>query len=610
LPAFFAAVNLLPYRDVLRRKNLFDTEKLIPHSGRPSVQAPPYDPSVLGGRTADGSYNDLSNPTTGMAGTRFGRNVPMELARPDTMPALLDPSPREVSRRLMTRTEFKPATIVNLMAAAWIQFMTHDWFHHNRSRDKSLVREIPLQNGDDWAENPMRFRENEPDPTRNPNDPNDSKYPPTFLNPGSQWWDASQIYGSDAPTEKRLREHQGGKLRTTSTTLPSGRQHGLSDDPATDVELAGFADNWWIGLTLLHTLFTLEHNAICARLQMEYTDWDDDHLFRVARLINVALMAKIHTVEWTPAILPHPAIKIALGTNWWGVLGERIHKAFGRVSADEALSGIPGSAVDNSGVNFAFTEEFVSVYRLHPLMPDKFTLFHASDGGQVKQFDFGTANEDEKLIGNKARAVALQYGSLPDFYYSFGIAYPGAISLHNYPNFLRRLERKLEDGTLETIDLATVDIMRDRERGVPRYNQFRELLHLPRLHSIDELNFAEEIKAVYGEDGIDRIDLQVGLFAEKFPEGFGFSDTAFRVFILMASRRLNCDRFFTTDYRPEVYTQTGLDWIDANTMRTVLIRHFPELEAALRGSQNAFRPWRNLSLADQEKVGAPAAAQS
>ena len=33
--------------------------------------------------------------------------------------------------------------------------------------------------------------------------------------------------------------------------------------------------------------------------------------------------------------------------------------------------------------------------------------------------------------------------------------------------------------------------------------------------------------------------------AETPPAGFGFSDTAFRVFVLMASRRLKSDRFFT-----------------------------------------------------------------
>ena len=59
----------------------------------------------------------------------------------------------------------------------------------------------------------------------------------------------------------------------------------------------------------------------------------------------------------------------------------------------------------------------------------------------------------------------------------------------------------------------------------------------------------------------------VGLYAEPLPQGFGFSDTAFRVFILMASRRLKSDRFFTRDYRPEVYTPAGLDWIDDDAWR-------------------------------------------
>ena len=81
----------------------------------------------------------------------------------------------------------------------------------------------------------------------------------------------------------------------------------------------------------------------------------------------------------------------------------------------------------------------------------------------------------------------------------------------------------------------------------------------------------------------------IGLYAEPKPKGFGFSDTAFRLFILMASRRLKSDRFFTGDYRPEVYTQEGLDWMDANSMRTLLLRHFPELGPALAGVANPLR---------------------
>ena len=45
--------------------------------------------------------------------------------------------------------------------------------------------------------------------------------------------------------------------------------------------------------------------------------------------------------------------------------------------------------------------------------------------------------------------------------------------------------------------------------------------------------------------------------AEPLPEGMGFSDTAFRIFLLMASRRLKSDRFLSQDYRPEVYTKEG-----------------------------------------------------
>ena len=83
----------------------------------------------------------------------------------------------------------------------------------------------------------------------------------------------------------------------------------------------------------------------------------------------------------------------------------------------------------------------------------------------------------------------------------------------------------------------------------------------------------------------------VGLFAEKRPSGFAFSDTAFRIFILMASRRLNSDRFFTRDFRPEIYSPVGLAWVRENDMRTVLLRHLPQLRPALRGVDNAFAPW-------------------
>lgn len=96
-----------------------------------------------------------------------------------------------------------------------------------------------------------------------------------------------------------------------------------------------------------------------------------DQIFDTARLVNSALMAKIHTVEWTPAILDHPTIDAALHANWWGVIGEKLHKLLGRISKNEVIGGIPGSGVNVHGVPYTLTEEFVSVYRLHPLIPGK-----------------------------------------------------------------------------------------------------------------------------------------------------------------------------------------------------------------------------------------------
>jgi hypothetical protein len=73
-----------------------------------------------------------------------------------------------------------------------------------------------------------------------------------------------------------------------------------------------------------------------------------------------------------------------------------------------------------------------------------------------------------------------------------------------------------------------------------------------------------------------QIDLLVGSLAESpLPSGFGFSDTFFRIFVLMARRRLESDRFFTDDYTPELYTQWGLDYIDQTWMKQILLRHHP-----------------------------------
>jgi hypothetical protein len=569
LPKPLAMLTLIGIRDRLRAKNLYDT-------GRGPADRPPVSDSDgarhMTARTLDGTYNDLDDPLMGSIGSRFGRNVPLDRVYPDAFDKILTPNPRTVSLELLTRDEFKPATTLNLLAAAWIQFEVHDWFSHGKNEMEDPWS-IPLAEDDPWPGRPMHIGRTRRDPSADPDGP------PTFVTADSHWWDGSQIYGSDPAFAQALRSGELGRLRID----PSGV---VPKDIEAHVDLSGVAGNFWVGLALLHALFMLEHNAICDHLHERNPGLSDDDLYDRARLVNAALMAKIHTVDWTPAIIAHPTTVTALRANWWGILGEGFDKRFGRRTGIEVIHGIPGSRKALHGVPYSLTEEFVAVYRMHPLVPDEFVFRSLSDGHVLQECTF------PELGALHVRGF-LEQVSLADSFYSFGIANPGAITLHNYPRLLQQLERP--DG--ELIDLAATDILRSRERGVPRYNEFRRLFHLKPVETFDELTdnseWAAEIRRVYNDD-IEQVDLTIGLYAEPLPRGFGFSDTAFRVFILMASRRLEADRFFTDDYRPEVYTTEGIDWVETNDMRSVLLRHFPELEPALRGVANPFAPWRTV----------------
>ena len=567
LPLPLALLVLIGLRNVLRKKNLYDT-------GRGPLDRPDVDahPRYMTARTLDGTYNNLEDPLMGSLGSRFGRNVPLEYTVREEDP--LEPNPRTVSRELLTRKEFIPATTLNLLAGAWIQFEVHDWFSHGKN-DTQNSWVVPLADDDPWPERPMRIDRTRSDPSAS------ADGPPTFVTDDTHWWDGSQIYGRDPRFAEALRTGEHGKLRLDEFGL-------IPQEIESQVDLTGVAGNFWVGLALLHSLFMREHNAICDRLHDAHPELTDDELFDKARLVVAALMAKIHTTDWTPAIIAHPTTVKALRTNWWGLEGEKLDKLLGRFTKSEVVRGIPGSPTALHGVPYSLTEEFVCVYRMHPLIPD--------------DYSFRSLGDNKLLQERTLREVGVQHVrerfaeiSAPDLLYSFGISHPGAITLHNFPRFLQDFQRA--DGT--RVDLASIDVMRVRERGVPRYNEFRRLLHLKSFDTFEAMadtpEHAEDLRRVYSDP--EEVDTMVGMYAERKPKGFGFSDTAFRIFILMASRRLEADRFFTRDYRPEVYTAEGIEWVESNSMRTLLLRHFPELEPALDGVANPFAPWRRAGEA-------------
>lgn len=564
-------------RNDLRDKNLFEGDEIRP--AEDPKETPPEE--AIRARTPDGTWNDLGCKHMGARGTGFGRNAPIEKTSPD-LKRLLDPDPRVISERLMARDTFKPAGIINGLAAAWLQFENHNWFFHGDGVPDRAI-EIPLQDGDTFPENPMRIRSTIP---INGGEITSGCPAPVFANQETHWWDGSQIYGSGKDRQDEMRTFVDGKIKV-------GDDGRLLKSSIPGIDLTGMKENYWVGVGLLHTMFSREHNAVCDELKKAYPSLSDQRLFEVGVLVVSALIAKIHTVEWTPCVLRHPALQVGMYANWYGGLGEAFRDKFGRIGDSEALSGIIGSSTDHHSAPFSLTEEFVSVYRMHPLIADDWDFYSLESGEFIEHRDF------TELQGMYTRDF-MDSMEMGDMWYSFGRASAGAVSLKNYPNALRKLTRV--DGQIT--DLATLDIVRDRERGIPRYNDFREVLRMPRRKTFDDITpnkaWAKEMAEIYKGD-VNAVDLQIGMQAEKPPKGFGFSDTAFRIFILMASRRLKSDRFFTSDYHPEVYTQVGLDWVNNTTMKDVMLRHYPELEPVIGDAERVFAPWHAVGEKEPEK---------
>src|SRR5207244_11524717 len=212
LPRPLALLNLRAFRDELRERNLYDTgpgeDAGSAGNGGPE-ELPKY-------RTYDGAMNDPRHPEMGKANIRFGRNHPLGATVPEQPPKLMTPNPRTVSTSLLNRDTFKPATTLNVLAAAWIQFQNHDWFSHgDNSPDESVV--VALEPGDEWGEAEMKVRST----TR------DREGKSTYVNTVTHWWDGSQIYGSSEEQNRPRRTGEDGKLILQDGRLPEEDREGL-----------------------------------------------------------------------------------------------------------------------------------------------------------------------------------------------------------------------------------------------------------------------------------------------------------------------------------------------------------------------------------------------
>ncbi|CAG2189168.1 unnamed protein product [Mytilus edulis] len=245
------------------------------------------------------SYTE--NPNGGIRGCldpKIGRNVLLNVTVQDDC-NLYNPNPRDISRTLMQRKEFIPATSINILIAGWVQFMIHDWFGSGPN-DKSRHFEVPVKDDDPDFTTVIKINRTRPDNcTRLPgvttkickNFPRDyefckdAKDYETHQNINTHWWDASQLYGVDFTLNNRIRSKMDGKLKLTADNrLPIDSHNGL---PVT-----GLSIDWWVGLGMFHIIWTREHNYVCDMLKQRNPTWDDDKLYHTARLIIGGVICK------------------------------------------------------------------------------------------------------------------------------------------------------------------------------------------------------------------------------------------------------------------------------------------------------------------------------
>jgi len=554
---------------------------------------------------------------------RFGRNIDAKTSNEvieKNQEDLMTPNPLEISQKLLTRLDgkTKEAVVINTLATAWLQAMNHDWFSHGKN-SKTKHHKIPAHTSHPHFKEGMKVPHTASETAKQKRTgAGHHEYRYTSRNHVTHWWDASQLYGSSQETIDKVRGKYNGKTQY----LPEGKivvdtknrkliydQRGL---PVT-----GFSDNWWTGLELIHTIFHLEHNSIIdnvlkplvgkkvckdSKKKAPISASCAEELFEKARMINSALIAKIHTAEWTPALLDNANLQVGMRANWYGAVKELFESRLVRKhltpEVRQLLTGLTGpDTLDLYSKPFTLTEEFVAVYRMHPLIPESVTLRNASDSSLIQEVPV------KELIFRKAQGVIQQQSAL-NVMYSFGTSHPGSMTLHNHPMFMRRFvaERNTgkKHGDSTVMDMAAMDVFRDRERGVPRYNDFRRAIHLPAIKSFKELTPIEAdqkiLEEIYGD--IEKVDLLVGTLAEndRYP-GYAFGNTPFYIFALMASRRLMADPFFSDYFTKDYYTKKGIKHVQNEGMVSVILRHFPELRNKFYDGKkqivkNAFRPWR------------------
>ena len=335
------------------------------------------------------------------------------------------PSPRLVSRELLTREEFQPGDDAQPARRRVDPVRGARLVQPRQDRAGGARGEIPLADDDPWPEHPMQIPRTRR-ATRAPTRAGRPRTSPTTRTGGT----ARRSTAATPRSPTRCARARTGSCRSTSRACrpqdareahrPHGRRRQLLGRPRAPA-LA---------------LHARAQRDLRPPARDSIRSWTDEELYDKARLINAALMAKIHTVDWTPAIIAHPTTVIALRANWWGLEGESLDKRFGRRTCERGDPRHPRLADRTTTACAVLADR--GVRRRLPDAP--------ADPGRLQLPLARRRRASSRSARSRSSArshVRERLDEMPmaDVFYSFGASHPGAIALHNYPRFLQHFNR-------------------------------------------------------------------------------------------------------------------------------------------------------------------------
>jgi hypothetical protein len=483
-------------------------------------------------RSIDGTANNLVNPLWGSAGVEFLRLTTVGYADGSSEPSGDErPNVREISNACVAYDGDVPNTVnASDFLWQWGQFLDHD------------VAETPV--ADPAEEFDIEVPAGDPDfdplNTGGVTIPLDRSHYNIVngvrqqVNEITAFIDASNVYGSDEERALELRTLDGtGRLKTSEGDLLPFNENGLENAPSTDASffLAGdIRANEQVGLTAMHTLFVREHNYWVDSMLRVTPGLNGDDLYEVARAIVAAEMQLITYNEFLPLLL---------GQN-----GLRPYRGY----RDDA----------NPGLGNAFA---TAAYRVGHTMLSSELLRLEADGSTIEDGNIVLADaffNPEEIISHGIepylRGLAAQVCQNVDSYVvddvrNFLFGAPGAGGF----------------------DLASLNIQRGRDHGLPGYNQVRRDYDLSPAQWFADMSSDPEVQAnlaaVY--DSPDEVDLWVGGLAEDHLPGALVGETFARILGDQFERLRDGDRFWYEAYLPRFL----VDIVERQTLAAIIRRN-------------------------------------